>query len=379
MINNASTWTATLTHAGSVNTGAATYLSVDILTTPIYGTLAAGVNGSWCQQIARIPSPSGYVTYLFAIPSNISLTNLTLQLQTYVSAGVQAYFRVSNVTVTNVLPTITARQSLRSVVVEGAARTDASIQISSSAAALGDVLLYTRDQKDSIAAPCLSPFATSSGNADTTAVSGLSFDAGLSGTSFTIPAQQLAASTYRLMARLKRAAADAALTSVTWTVSQDGVPDVVGSASRTVSSTWGIFSLGLIELPLRTLDAGATADLVVAISASDALLVLDELWAFDTVNGRLSWLAMPANATLRYSGAAATSPLTSWWAGDPIDGEGSGLVSAGPLVVSGSQHVFDPGPMDIFVVTTAPDTAPGIGLSYWPRWIHHAGQLAAAS
>jgi hypothetical protein len=254
-------------------------------------TLSATSAGLSLQRVGqRAVASSTYVRTWFLVPTaQASLTQVTFSAAGTTYSASNLTFGIDKVDKTDVTPMIGGgQQTLRTIEVDGSARTPGAIAIEHETAALGDVLaFFWADDGTGYAPPC-SPFHVSGAGlvSDANAISGNHENINAIASVYDIPVSRVPRDGYLLDARIGGSATG----TVTWTITTrvNGVdlgPTLTGSRALTVSG-YAIYALGAIQLPTRDLDeAGAGA--VVRISlVGTADFALDEVLIYRD-SGRL--------------------------------------------------------------------------------------------
>jgi hypothetical protein len=264
-----------------------------------------------------------------------------------------------------------AKQTYRTLAVAGSARTQARLALEDPAAALGSVLVYTAPNVGPMMQPPLRAFRTagSTETADSTAVSAKSSDLATLHI-FDIPASQVVAGGYQLLARVKHASAGAR--DIAWAArsrmgstndtGQSGVQSVTLAAG-----VWTVVNVAAMVLPTRAM---SSAGLVRIELSGPSGLLLDEAWLFNTDTGKLTWVecgtATPSAGAsanrLWLDPASLANPAPSVWLGTAAD-RSDAFAPGYPAMQSFGDHEFVPPSMNVFTVTSN-SVATAVTLSY---------------
>lgn len=364
------------------------YVRLDAKTTAATSTggfgpaLSVKINGTTVTPVAA----GGSVRW-YAMPGGATtLTSIAVAATLNVNPGDQITVIAADVSRSSATFDVAGqRQTFRSVTIAGSARTQGSIALSDATpAALGSVLVYTSPANAAVFQPPLRAFLTS-GNTqttDTSLISGKSSDLSTLHT-FDIPASQVPAGGYVLMARVKHASASTY--DVTWTgrsrmgsTNLDSNPPTSVKPVALAAATWKVVNLGNLTLPTATL--GASGLVRIELSGPSGLL-LDEAWLFNIWGdsaGRLSWVecgtGSPASggpaSVLFLDPASLASPVPHIRIGTASDG--SDAYDPGVLgsLISFGDHEFRPGQMSIFTVSSNSIAMAG-SVTYSPRYMTH--------
>lgn len=300
--------TVTLTRTASISTSATPYLVVDWSATA--GTsagLRAFGDGTELTKIGEAPSPTaGYTrSWFLAAASTVGVLRLDSASAAFNPLVTQSRsLYVDNINRTDIAPSIgTARQLIRSFPVDGSAPSPGSFAIEHATTSLGDVLAYFWSDDSRGNSPPCRQFRTGgpSVTTDATMVSGAREVISSGTTTFEIPASRMFAGRHLLMARLACANLVAPQAIVTYTATTvvggtDVGVTVTGTTTLTLSTTYGIYALGRLQLPTRDLDVATGGVVRVTITAAGtATTTMDEAWLFSAA-GQLVQVACGSGA-----------------------------------------------------------------------------------
>lgn len=375
-------------------------LSADLTATPYIRVEVivekAGMSGA--QQGSDLPAPkftlngilvpvaiqNGNIYWLDTTGLGLGSTLATFQVDLgfvrATQAGNQVSLEVQDISRSNVIGEPgTNRQLSRLVAVDGSARTQATILVTDASDALGDVLVYTSVTGGTMIQPNLRQYLTS-GNAtdiDTSTVSGLTSD--LDDVHiFDLPAGDVQPGSFQLMARVKHATPGDY--EVSWAakslMDSTAVAGQAGTATLSVDSSFGIFSIAELELPTRLV--GVEGFVRIELSGP-AGLILDEAWVFNKDTGNLTWV----NCGTGTPGPGGVDSNRLWLNAATLDTPtptvfvgwaASGADQVYPTeLFSNDVHNIVPPVVNVFTVTTN-STESEVSLTHYPRWLTHVAR-----
>lgn len=369
--------------AAPINFSTEQYLSVDVV--GYVGATAAVViaDGVAMPQLGAVAVPGTDAIRYFFLVTDASVSQLIVRVRGGIGrpasepgvASVTTY--VKNLVKTNQAPSVsTARQSLRSIAARGAVRAPATLAISS-AAALGDVIVYTHpDLGDGYQPACRRYMGGATQTDDTAIVSGKYSDLG--STYADVPASTLAPGGYLVMVRVRTvsgtasgnitARAELRVGSSTHEASQ-----AVETSTRVtdLTSAYRLVAVGGLMLPPARVPSNSSA--VVRISFPSTMGArLDELWLFRmTDGGALSVLNGVGRKNVWLDAPTPAAPLPGMYVGDAADR--ADAVHAGAIASAWGSHQFRPPQTQVFVVT-AGALNPDVSARYFPRWHSNAAE-----
>lgn len=277
-------------------------------------------------------------------------------------------FSIDQVVRTNVIEvTGTNRQKNRSLSIGGSAPAQASLAITaSSGTMLGKgTLLYTRTRSTGFQ-PNLRPWLVSSATltVDPAMVSGSRHTLGPNSV-YRFPAARIRPAAHALVGLLRTATTgtytitwSASLTSPTGTYVPEAV--VIASGSTNVSMTadamHSFFDIANIHLPpvLVASDSDRTITLTIGGPAG---VIVDDFYLADLDNGVMSLLDTDGLTRLEVRTPNLESPEESVWGGYAAGGAATGLIRQDYRLRSLGQHVFPPGAVEVFTVTTGTEAS----------------------
>lgn len=306
-----------LTRTGAISTSATPFLVIDYKPTAggfVYPHLASDLraygDGVELARVAHTALAGGlYRATFYAPAASIAALRLELTVRSSEAGATTARtFLVDNINRTDARPFIgTARQLVRAFEVLGSARTPANITLEHPTDALGDVLVYVWPGRYGTYLPALrSSYRTSGGTvaADATKVSGGREDLENGQTLvLDIPQVALPPGTYVLLARAGLQLGTLAAT-LTWTAqsrinSTDVGSPVTGSSRLALTTTYGFYALGRLQLPVTDVGDRSTATTRLSITNVSGAAThphLDEVWLFNTTIGQLLQVACGTGA-----------------------------------------------------------------------------------
>lgn len=380
---------ATFTGGGAI-TLTRTGLSAVVTTTNLVRidfqtTVTAGVsslpsptvklNGVTVSEVAR----NGNVAWYLAPAS--PLTSVSVTQAAYFAGGGVVTLAINDITRSDQAQDQSgARQTFRTLPVAGSTRTQGNLSLADPSAALGSVLVYTTPITSPAVQPPLRVLRTagSTETTDTTLCSGKYSDLFTLHT-FDIPAPNVPAGGYLLLARVKHASASTygvawAGKSLQGTTTLDTAPPSGVASFALAADTWTIVTIGRMTLP--TFSLGPSGKVRIEMKCSVVGMQLDEAWIFNLDQGRLTWVecgtAAPsaggAANRLWVDAASLDNPAPSIWMGNASDR--TDAYGAGPKMVALGEHEFAPPATNVFTVNTN-SVATAVGLSYYPSFHTH--------
>jgi len=326
--------------------------------------------------IAVMPSlVSGYLDYYFTAAD---FDRLSISLAAPAQpATPSASIAVAEVTHTNlIVSSSTNRQRSRAAIILGSAPTQAAIRAYDSTTPtpgpLGnDIIVYST--KNAALAPPLRPFLTSGGaTVDTAMISGARNTLAAPAV-FRIQAAKLRDGMHGLVGRLNITTAG----TLTWTVR---IVDSTGAA--TIGS--GVTDSGSIEVPVtsgyRAINLAAMllppvevegSQLVEITITGTANMSWDEFWLFNLTEGSLTWVRDADSMTWIEIRPAELGKLPSVYGGTGAFGTNPVCVdfkTIGADFGAADQHYADPGPLQVFTVTSTSLKAQS-ELWFYPRYL----------
>lgn len=261
----------------------------------------------------------------------------------------------------------TGRQLVRTIDVPGSAPTEGSLQITHDTSALGTLLAYTwRDDVDSGWTPPLMPWLTSGGaTPDAARVSGQTVNV-TGATVFEVPAAMPDGSFVLLALMKSDTPQDVRFEYQLRTkIGANYVgPTIAGEVPVSFNSTaWVVKSpTGLLHLPTLPLgpETNATLEVTIQCVMGIDLVTLDEAWLFNTDIGQLSWLAVGSGAPAAGGDAnrvwinsrTLERPRPEYLVGTAADGTDAYGALANAQLMFPTEHVWDPGTVNVLTVTT---------------------------
>lgn len=373
-----------LQRAGTIDTSVTNFVQVDWFFTGVVKLVSATGDGVDLPLIAQVALDNGYTraTFEVAAPS-ISALRFSISHNAAVAGD---RLRIDQVVRTNVSPFAgTGRQQFRALAVGGSARTQGSLQIAHDTSALGDVLVYTNADDQSGYQPACRQYRAAGGTVtpDTSTASGAlsPLDGGTPET-YDIPARALPPGTYTILARVKmRTGTATALLSATAATRGGGIDSTVRSVGRfaALTTAWSIVEIGRLTLPPTAVPAGSSSVVRLKLSTATAVDV-DECWVFNVDIGALTWVragtgtpaTFGASNRLWLDTATLDRPRPSVWLGTQADRSDARHALGITEVESSGTHIFPPGPVNLFTVTTNALNA-AASLDYYRSWANNAG------
>lgn len=272
-----------------------------------------------------------------------------------------------------------ARQVSRTFDIAGSVRSQVSIALGDPTASLGSVLVYTSSNTGAALSPPLRTLRVSGSTetTDTSLVSGKYSDLSTNHI-FDLPASNVPAGPYLLMARVKHATT--ASYALTWAAKSrmgsttlDANPQTGTQSVALVAATWKIAPVATMVLPTRTLGSAG----VVRIELSGPSGVqLDEAWLFNVETGCLTQVECgtgtptpggPSNRVF-IDAPSLDTPVYSVSLGNAADR--SDAFGAGDVLLASDEHEFVPPSVNVFAVNTNA-VAAAMTLTYFPRSFSH--------
>jgi len=335
------------------------------------------------NEAAIVSLSPGNARSFYEIPEDATLIGTMLyQATVFGKAAARAELNISRIDLYDSIPTIgSGAQSIRSLVVAGAVRTQASIEVWSDTKALNTVLTYTyRDEASTGYTPPLRQWRTGGGTIATNPafISGASSPLDGTPEQWDIPATAVPGGSYALLAALK---ADAAgYQFVEWSAATLLGGSTLGSrAGGTIlnlTTSWAIYEIARITLPPMRLAVDSPA-MVRLTMKSSAASDIDEGWIFNSDIGALTWVE--AGAGTPETGGASShlwidsptlgSTVPSYWLGSQPN-RADARHAMGDERRSEEPHEFQPGALSMFLVTSGADDAQS-QLRYYRRGVHH--------
>ncbi|KAB2807980.1 hypothetical protein F9L07_25255 [Pimelobacter simplex] len=373
------TRTLSLTRSAAVNMSTSPYLRVSAALTVVGGTASGPTFKIGTGTPAPIEpvgfSPSaiaGYVDYFFAT-GNFD----TLVVEATAAGGANqpmVSVSVAHVARTNmVISTGTTREQSRTAKILGTAPTQAAIRVyDATPAALGaDILVYTT--KNAQIAPPMRPFLTTGGaTVDAAMISGAR-NTLASPATFRIPAAKVEKGMYGLVGRLNVTTAG----TLSWTARVvdsgggatigSGIVDA-GSFEVPVTSGYRAINLAAMLLPTVEIEGNQLIEFVITGTAN---MTWDEFWLFNLTEGSLTWIRDADSMTWVEIRPPELGRLPSIYGGTGAFGTNPVCVdykTIGADFGAADQHYADPGPLQIFTVTSTSLKAQ-TDLWFYPRYL----------
>lgn len=332
-------------------------------------------------------SSSGAYTAYFRVAAAVSAITLTAT-----GSGLSGGFttlKVDNVFTSDSLPVIgTPRQQARRIAVYGSARTQASLRISTTDAALGArTLVFCSPSSTSGFQPALRQRRTAgpTTTADSTMASGsknsLATSQGSADT-WNIATTALDADTYDFYALL--IVASATTVTLNWRATgaaNSQIPVVTGSRTVTIPAGGDFVSIASLDLPTARTYAGSVDNITLQLWVTSGTVTIDDAYLFRSI-GQLAIIDTTSCSLLLLNSASIDEPEATVWVGKAINSTGgsstadTSVVFAGNRAFAWEQMQFPPPTVNVFVVTPG-TTLMQVSGTYYPRWGHHAGSVAA--
>lgn len=293
---------------------------------------------------------------------------------------------VSDISRSNSFGATTPLQQARTLPVSGSARTQASLRVSTTDAALGaGTLVYTSTPQASGIQPPLRQYRVGGPDASSssTAVSGSTNALATSQASadhWSITASALTPATYDLYAYVSVTSALTVTLSYQASGTATGTPTVTGSRTVTLKAGYQWIPVGSIELPPARVYPGSDDTVNLYLWASSTLLTIDDAYLFSS-EGHLTIVDASAASLLLLNSASIDEPEATIWLGKAAGSTGgdpsvdTGVVYAGNRATAWEQHEFKPPTANVFVITPG-TTKAQVSMTMFPRWGHHAGNVA---
>ena len=345
-------------------------------------------DGTPLEYVGSQTASSGYTRAAYLCPdSSISSIRITMSqnAQSFLYTGT---VRVDQIQRTDTVETAgTARESQRTIAVDGSARTQGTLVVEHETDALGDVLLYVFEDDGSGYTPAMTDYRTSGGSetVDASLVSG-AYDNLNTQLVFDAPASAVPQGRYLAVARVRSAVGTGATLTCTASTrinSNDlGTTETWAASLLGVGTDWEIRALGSVMLPTQDLGTASSAEvrltLVDAAPGSEDAIEVDEVWLFNMSIGSL------VQATCGTGTPAAGGPSNRLFILPP------NLITPRPRILRGfaadqsdafypggdgvgawGLMEFQPPQMAVFTVTTNAEDA-AVSLRHYPRWHTHA-------
>lgn len=382
------TVTMSLTRTGSIDTTSTKYLMVDWRGVADFPLRAFGDEVE-LERVSQAASPTaGYVRSWFYVPGT-GVTALRFTQSSYWPFGtsVRPLF-VDNINRTDVRPTFgSARQLLRTIEVQGSARTQGRLAIEHPSSALGYVLAYVWTGGAEGYSPPLRQYRISGGTVttDATKVSGAHEPIKSTTVTYEIPVSRLTPGLHLLMLQLVTSSgvsgSDTSLTYTTTTrLNGTNVSDTftgtvtIPPASINSGATVGFATIGRLSLPTQDIDANSGAVQRITLNATTTLadLAIDEGWLFHSsgqLTGAYAQFGTPAlggpSNRMFIEPASIGTPRPTVRIGTNADRSDARYPRTTPL--SWQQPQFAPPLVNVFTVTTGATDA-DVTLAHAPRW-----------
>lgn len=276
----------------------------------------------------------------------------------------------------------TSREQSRILAVPGAAPTSARLALYSDedAGGLGETVLIHTSNDEATFSPPLRPYRLTSATVttDSTLVSGASNSLS-SATQWLIPASQLLAGTYALVARMKRTTG-ATTRNLNWSAKLADAAgadlplgsDITVSGSTPVTLTgtgWQPVAIASMTLPPVGVDVSAAYVLVsLSMSSDGADVLIDQGWLLDTTRGAFTLLYLPGTAATSASWVECRSPDLGAPFWQVYGGTGGSAKEAGQdfgrFALALGRHRFLPGDLTVFTVTSGASRSQSRGEMY---------------
>lgn len=357
----------------------------------IVGVLAAPrvlLNGVQADPVAV---NSDYAWYAFAGPT---LESVHVEIdgtftRGYVPGG--ASLTVRDISLSDQTRNVaTPLQQGATVQLQGSARSQGSLFLDAGDDAgteVGDVIVYTTTDLNAMQPPC-SPYldtevTTGTTATDVTAVSGqaTTLSPGEAVT-YTIPATAITPGPYLVLARVRAGASDSNIRVLTWgaDVVDPDHPSGQISAEGDDWPNWMVVVLGIVTLPRVLRGPAGTVQIYLnnsSVSGGGHNILVDEVWLFNMVTGRLSlrmtddiafFAPVPWETPSRVwlDAPSAGVPVPRVWFGTVADR--SDAWCAANIDAIGNHELVPPS-VNLFVVTSGiPVQVSG---SYYPRFHTH--------
>lgn len=378
----------TLTRAGSITTSSTKYLMVDwrgMANTP----LVAVADGVTLDRISQTSSPTaGYARTWFYVAAS-SVSSLSLSQTSYVPSGQYARpLYVDNINRTDIRPSLgTARQLLRSITVQGSARTQGRLAIESETSGLGYVIAYSWTGGAEGYSPPLRQYRVSGGTVttDTSRISGATEPIKSTTITYEIPVSRLNSGTHILACKLDKSgsgtAASIAYTSQTFLGSNAISALTSGTSAVQYTTIIGASYTIVTRLQLPSVEvnpnSGAFQRITLNATTDFTGLIIDEGWLFNTSIGQLSMVWSDGSGTptvglncnrMYFEPATSVSPRPVVKIGTNADRSDARTPRE---MQAWQQPIFPPSAVNVFTVTPAALDS-NVSLAYYPRWHTHA-------
>lgn len=308
---------------------------------------------------------------LSAVAANVEQIQIRVDPPEHFAAS---FFGVANVKVTNgVGGSGTTRQLFRSITVGGSERAQGAIHLQHEDA-LGEVLVWSGPAECS---PPLRAYRTSGAGAtgDTAMVSGSREEIGTTPMVVQVPVGTLPAGSYSIMVRAKAGTSagerDFTVTAQTVIAGVDLGEnlEVASTHDFADTTTWEIFEVGYLTLPITDTAPGAEAVVELSFAAAGGAVQLDEAWLFNNTDGVLTFVP-GAMKNLWLTTPTVGQPFPKIWTGDEPDQSDARAAAAEGWGI----HDLQPGRWSAFTVTTTAEDA-AVTVEYYKRWHTHAAEV----
>lgn len=279
-------------------------------------------------------------------------------------------FLFTNLRVRN-LPAYTGslRQSVRSIEVDGSARTQGALQIvAPEGEVLGSVIFYSTTRPVG-GVPSLREWRVSGGTltADAGAVSG--FSEPMTALVFDVPVQVLSRGKNQILGRFRKEFLGSASPTATWTAQtmiggSNVGPAATGSVTLGLGDSYRIVALATADLPPTDLPEGADAVIRITIAA-DA--VYDQMWVLNLDDGAVSVVEAGGRSRAWIETATTDRPRPAIYIGNNADQ--SDAFHDPSLVRAWGVHEFAP-PLTTALVVTASCESPDVSFEFFRRYMN---------
>lgn len=397
---SSSTWTYT---PASPITAAATqkYLAVDVLL-PYAGYSAGGgisVNADAVplRMLAVMARPGGITRYIFQCDdTSVAALTVFMEWQNAFAAGIggpaTVLHQIDSVTFSNQAPSTAdtpGREALRTIVVEGSARTPASLAVEHESQGLGKVLVYSHPALELGGySPDMRRWRVSGSTAESPAATGVSGKTSSVGTAipevFQVPASSLPRGGFLLLSYGSGNFTDVQVT-VSTRLSGGALVGSRVTRNRAVQTKTGFAILADLTLPV--VDVPVTSDALVQIevlSMSGAAVNYDEMFLCALGDGaaltmvdcgaNLSATLGTANSRLWVESSSIERTAPTIWVGTTA--KKADAYHGGGDAGSWMNHQFVPPGVTVFVANTG-GANPAISATYYRKAHTHLPRRAA--
>lgn len=281
----------------------------------------------------------------------------------------------------------TPKQSVRSIDVQGSARTQGSVQIAADEGeGLGSVVFYTSTAKtpNIVSLRSHRTAGLNTPSTDATAVTGLTeFISG--DLTFEVPISELNPGKHQLLGRIYKAGSGALEAVITWTaqVVVNGTPvgpivpgsvtQILGANSRTV------MSLGTTNLPTTDLPDNTTAvvrfEMEGSYTGDPSSPRYDEIWLLNLDEGAVTVVEAGTHQRAWIETATTARPRPAIYVGDAEDQSDAFCDPA--QIKAWGVHEFSPGAVMALVVASDVTTQPDVSFRYYPRSLNFVAKDAS--